>query len=124
MHKFKVGDRVRVVERAYSGTLQAGYTGTITREEVHGECVQVDDVITGHFYGYSGGKLELVAEQRAVKGYIFKTHIAGYYGNLGEGHCRPKERAHVYDIDTILDNLKDATGWGSKRDGKWRLVYA
>lgn len=57
--EFKVGDKVRVVERAVSGSLDVGYVGYVTEVSAM-NTVRVDNVGAGWFLGGNGGSLAKV----------------------------------------------------------------
>ena len=61
-HNFKVGDKVRVVEKATHGDIEVGVEGVLTEARPFGD-VRLGRSGAGFFYGDDGGKLELVKDE-------------------------------------------------------------
>jgi len=57
-----------------------------------------------------------------IIGYTFTRKDGLFYADNG-GVTMFKDRAYVYSFRTILA-VSRVGGWGNKRQGKWRAVYA
>jgi hypothetical protein len=63
MEDFKMGDEVRVLEKAKNGKVEVGTVDVITRADDDGT-VRVGNYELNFFLGCNGGKLELVKPKR------------------------------------------------------------
>ncbi len=57
--------------------------------------------------------------------FVFRTHTQRYYRAPAKGYCDSLDDAWLYSAAYVQQMVRNGTlipSWGTKREGKWRLV--